>query len=170
MKCVANLLDENLNYESWRQGDSYAGSSAPLAKEWGAERLGFHVERLSPGKFSCPYHSHRKEEELFIALNGSATIRQDGEFFRVHKGDVFFFKSGVAHQMFNHTSEPFLFFALSNTDPDEVCQYPDSRKILSVKDKTISQDGQIVSDYWKDEEDPKRFWPDKILKPTSGGL
>jgi uncharacterized cupin superfamily protein len=164
MKCVVNLFDKaHPGFTRWEHGEHYAGAEAPLAKPWGAEALGFHIEILDPGKFSCPYHRHEKEEELFIALEGSATVRQDGEFFAVSAGDLFFFKKGVTHQIYNHTSKPFRFFALSNDHPEEVCDYPDSRKKLETKLDRITQDGVEVDDYWKDEEDPRSHWPADIL-------
>ncbi len=164
MKCVMNIFQEaQLEFEKWSAGDHYGGSSVEMAKTWGAEKLGFHLEILDPGKFGCPYHKHHKEEELFIAVKGEATIRQDEEFFQVRSGDVFFFKTGVSHQMYNHTQEPFLFFALSSKDSDEICDYPDSNKRLEGRTRTITQNGIKVEDYWKDEEDPRKFWPKNLI-------
>lgn len=164
MKCVINLFDDpELKYEAWEHGTQYGGKEAPIAKLWGAEKLGFHAEILSPGKFGCPYHRHQKEEELFIALRGSATVRHDGEFYVVSKGDLFFFKAGNTHQLYNHTKEDFLFFALSSEDPEEVCEYPDSAKKFDTRKKEITQQGVKVDDYWKDEENPKKFWPKEIV-------
>ena len=65
-----------------------------LSKKMGAENLGFHVEILAPGKFSCPYHFHHLEEELFLVLEGHAILRQDGRFRKVSTGDLIFFKNG----------------------------------------------------------------------------
>ncbi|MGZ3802403.1 MAG: cupin domain-containing protein, partial [Bdellovibrio sp.] len=128
MKCVINLLnDANLNFKDETCG-KYASSSAPIASLWETSKLGFHVEVLAPGAFSCPYHFHDQEEELFIVLKGSAMVRQHEEFYEVNEGDLVIFKTGVAHQFYNHTEKPFRFFALSNKCPEEVCEYPDSNK------------------------------------------
>lgn len=164
MKCVMNIFEfSKLTFEKWQAGDHYSGANVEIAKNWGTEKLGFHLEILDPGKFGCPYHKHEKEEELFIAISGSATIRQNGEFFQVTKGDLFLFKLNVAHQMYNHTEQPFVFFALSNTEIDEMCDYPDSAKQMNGKTRIITQNGIPVSDYWKDEEDPRKFWPKEII-------
>jgi len=165
MKCVVNIFDvSKLNHEKWSSGNHYSGTNVEIAKLWGAQKLGFHLETLDPGKFGCPYHKHHKEEELFIAIKGEVTIRQDGEFFRVAEGDLFFFKMDVAHQMYNHTRNPFIFFALSSVDPEEICDYPDSNKRMDIKNKTLTQNGINIEDYWKDEEDPRKFWPIDILE------
>lgn len=168
MKCVVNLFDQkNLSYESEQYGDSYAGSSAPIAKLWNSKKLGFHAEIVDPGTFSCPYHLHHEDEELFLVLEGSAICRQDGEFFELKAGDLILFKTGVAHQFYNHTDKPFRFLALSSKSPDEVCEYPDSRKRLEYPAMRITQEGAEVSDYWKDETNPRQHWPPELLKPVN---
>ncbi|HAT7074078.1 TPA: cupin domain-containing protein [Legionella pneumophila] len=164
MKCIMNIFSaESLNFESWSMNENYSGGNIEMSSVWKAEKLGFHLERLDAGKFGCPYHKHYNEEELFLAIKGEATVRQDGEFFQVRAGDVFFFKMHVNHQMYNHSDEPFYFFALSSKDPEDVCEYPDSNKKMERKTRTITQNGIIVSDYLKDEENPKTFWPKELI-------
>lgn len=157
------LLPENFN--AWGHGEHYGGTEMPLATEWGAKFLGFHVETLDPEKFSCPYHLHQGEEELFIALKGSCVLRQDGKFRRVQAGDLVFFPTGVCHQFFNPGPEPFLFFALSNCNKEDVCEYPDTRKVIQRNPTRIFQDSKEITDYWAGEENPRSFWPEEWLKP-----
>ncbi len=162
---IINILDsEASGFESWEHGPEYGGATRALAAELGAEKLGFHLETLEARRFSCPYHRHQGEEELFIVLKGRALLRQDGEFKEIKEGDLVFFKTGVAHQFYNHTDSPFIFFALSNRDPADVCEYPDSRKVLNVADRKLTQDGQEVEDYWQDEENPRNFWPQHLVQ------
>jgi uncharacterized cupin superfamily protein len=153
------------SFQAWSQGSQYGGTELPLAETWGAQFLGFHLETLDPGKFSCPYHLHRGEEELFIAIKGSCVLREDGKFRRIRAGDLVFFPVGVLHQFFNPGPEPFLFFALSNRNSQDVCEYPDSRKKLIRHPRQLFQDGQPIQDYWAGEEDPASFWPAAWLKP-----
>ena len=162
MKCVINLLnDTQLIFEKNSYG-KYKSQSAPIAKLWGTVQLGFHVEILEPKSFSCPYHFHHHEEELFIILSGSAMVSEDNEFYEVKQGDLVIFKTGVAHQFYNHTNEPFKFFAISNKSEDETCEFPDSNKKWDRKSKQLTQNGVAVQDYWKDEENPENFWPKEI--------
>ncbi|MBC7430395.1 MAG: cupin domain-containing protein [Bacteriovorax sp.] len=163
MKCIVNLLDQTqLNFEKFEQG-KYSSSSAELSTLWKTQKLGFHMEILRPGTFSCPYHLHHYEEELFIAFKGSAMVRQDNEFFEMKEGDLIVFKAGVAHQFYNHTQLPFQFLALSNKDPNEICEYPDSNKTWDRQQKKLFQNGVEVKDYWKDEENPDHFWPENLI-------
>lgn len=163
MKCVINLFDQsNLNFEKLEQG-KYSCSSAEISTLWKTQKLGFHMETLTPGTFSCPYHLHHHEEELFFVFKGSAMVRQDNEFFEIKEGDLIVFKAGVAHQFYNHTKAPFLFLALSNKEPNEICEYPDSSKRWDRQQKKLFQNGIEVENYWKDEESPEKFWPKEII-------
>jgi uncharacterized cupin superfamily protein len=163
MKCVKNLLDHTqLNFEKFEQG-KYASSSAEISSLWKTQKLGFHMETLNPGSYSCPYHFHHHEEELFLVFKGSAMVRQDNEFFEINEGDLIVFKTGVAHQFYNHTKVPFLFLALSNKEPNEICEYPDSNKLWDRQHKKLFQNGVEVQDYWLGEEYPEKFWPKEII-------
>lgn len=168
MKCLVNLLspDAQLNFKEWHHAKNYSTSVAEIANLWQTEKLGFHIEILNPKSFSCPYHKHYEEEELFIILKGSGTVRQDDEFYTIKEGDLVFFKTGVAHQFYNHTDSPMLFFALSNQSNKETCTYPDSNKMLKKdgKNRVITQNDLEIDDYWRDEEDPATKWPKHILQ------
>lgn len=59
MKCIMNIFSaESINFAPWRMSENYSGCSVEMSSVWQAEKLGFHLERLDPGKFSCPYHKH----------------------------------------------------------------------------------------------------------------
>lgn len=90
------------------------------ATAMGAKKLGFNIATIPPGQFSCPYHFHHSEEELFLVLEGKAMLRQashsesakpqdhqQAQYQEVSKGDLIFFQTGPegAHQLYNHTKE-----------------------------------------------------------------
>src|SRR4051794_15258301 len=108
-KNIVNL--ENLEFKSEGTDEHYDYAFAPaaLGKSLGAQKLGFNVSLLPPKQFSCPYHFHHSEEELFLVLEGKAILRQNGEFREVVKGDLIVFPTGPegAHQFYNHTASPF---------------------------------------------------------------
>ncbi len=147
-------------------GPLFKGAVLELAQTWSAQTMGFHLEVLDPGTFSSPYHWHTGEEEICVVIEGEAMLRKSGEFFRLRPGDLVFHGTGPesVHHMYNHTNRPFRFLALSSKFPGETCHYPDSRKTL-VRDgkRVVMQDGKAV-DYWKDEEDPRRYWPTWALE------
>jgi uncharacterized cupin superfamily protein len=143
----------------------YTTAPAAISDKMGAKKIGYNVSTVPPGKFSCPYHFHHSEEELFLVLEGKAMLRQGDQFREVSKGDLIFFESGPegAHQFYNHTDQTFIFFALSTRDELDVCEYPDSKKVLVKKIRTLFQSGTKV-DYWEGEKDPAQFWPKKHLR------
>lgn len=168
-KSVVNLGELELQTKKW--ADHYHFEWLDLSAKMGAQKLGFNVSKIQPGDFSCPYHFHHSEEELFLVLEGSAILRLNGKFRRVKKGDLIFCTTGLegAHQFYNHTKEPFVYLALSTLDPLEIGEYPDSKKINISKLKKIFQNGAEVN-YLKGEEDPAKYWPEKWLKPNPDTL
>ena len=163
MKCLINLFEkEQLDYLKSEHGQ-YSCESAEISSLWNTQKLGFHMQSLSSKSFSCPYHLHHSEEEVFLAIKGFAMVRQDDQFFEIKEGDLIIFKTGVAHQFYNHTNLPFLFLAHSNKEPEEICEFPDSNKKWSRKQKKLFQHGKELENYWKDEENPKKFWPKEII-------
>ncbi len=161
-----NIKNVNkLDYEKWEINENYSGLDSSIGKSLGAKRLGFHVEILSPGKFSCPYHFHDSEEELFFVLEGNAMVRQQNYYRELGPGDIVFFhadKTGV-HQFYNHTDSDFKFIAISNLDKNDVVEYPDSEKIFYRAEKKILKDGENVP-YITGEENPAQFWEPQYLE------
>lgn len=115
---------------------NYTGADLDLAKKFGAEKLGFHLEVI---------------------------VRCNNEFRKFSPGDVIFYRTGpeTAHNMYNHTDKPFKFLAISNVSDNDACQYPDSKKISSPNG--FMQNGQVVN-YFKDEEDPAKYRPERALR------
>ena len=67
----ANILNvDEVEHEPW--GDKIV--SAPLATEERSELAGFHWEQILPGKSGSYPHCHSEEEEVFVILEGSATL------------------------------------------------------------------------------------------------
>lgn len=158
---VINLFDNDSYIES-HQKLKYKYSYKGVAENLGAEKLGYHVEILEPKCFSAPYHWHSIEEEFIIVLEGEATVRKNGEYYKVKAGDLVHYGTGPtsAHQMYNHTEKPMKYFVLGMIDEKDACTYPDSNKFNDGK--SVTQDGVPV-DYYKDEEDPSIYWPkDKL--------
>ena len=96
------------------------------------KNLNFDLRLLNPGQYSAPYHSHRFAEELFMIISGSLTLRTPGGLDFVSSGDLVFFEMGDsgAHQFYNHTSEPCKYLDIRSFVGFDICDYPDSGKIL----------------------------------------
>lgn len=67
----ANILNvEEVELERWR--DTLV--TAPLATRDRSELAGFHWEQIAPGKRGSVPHCHSEEEEVFVILEGNATL------------------------------------------------------------------------------------------------
>ena len=115
-----------------------------LALAVGSKDLGYWVCHLDPGKRSCPYHFHHTEEEMFYILKGTGLVRQGKhgeaeEELAIDPGDVLAYPAGtgIAHQFINNTDQPLVYLAVSNRIPSDVCEYPDSNKILVRRSRTM---------------------------------
>jgi uncharacterized cupin superfamily protein len=70
------------------------GSSRQSSKTMGAERISFFIRVIPPGKFAIPYHFHHVAEELFLIVEGEATLWQADCRRIVKAGDLLFFQAG----------------------------------------------------------------------------
>lgn len=123
------------------------------------QNLNFDVRQLNPGQYSAPYHFHRYAEELFMVISGSATLRTPTGFEIVTSGDLIFFEMGEsgAHQLHNHTTENCTYLDIRTYIGFDVCEYPDSDKLLIAPTFEIfDKDSQVG--YFKGEEQVAEKW------------
>ncbi len=101
-----------------------------LSKMVSSKHLVFDLRKLNPGKFSFPYHYHRNAEELILILSGAMTIRTPKSLEIAEQSQIVFFEIGEegAHQFFNHTEDPCIYFDLRTNMGMDVAVYPDSEK------------------------------------------
>lgn len=96
--------------------------------------LNFDLRKLNPHQYNAPYHFHRYAEEMFLILSGTATLRTSAGLEVVNEGDILFFEAGEsgAHQLYNHSGEPCTYLDMRSYIGHDVCEYPDSDKIILV--------------------------------------
>lgn len=123
------------------------------------QNLNFDLRLLNPDQYSAPYHFHRYAEELFVILTGSATLRTPKGMELVSAGDLIFFEMGEsgAHQLYNHTDESCTFLDIRTFIGYDVCEYPDSNKILLAPSFEIFETNAQVG-YFKGEENVTENW------------
>ena len=107
---------------------------ARLAVGTAASKLGASIDTVAPGQRSCPYHFHHAQEELFIVLEGTGTLRVAGEMLPLRAGDVVFVPPGpeYPHQLINTSDAPLKYLSISTRESPEVCEYPDSGKYSAM--------------------------------------
>lgn len=127
---IANLAD--LELKEAGQGEHFASRMASIAPAIGAQQLGCRLTVVPPGKCAWPHHNHHANEELFVILSGSGTLRYGQRRYAVRDGDVIACPAGgpeTAHQLINDGEQELRYLALSTMHAPDVMEYPDSDKV-----------------------------------------
>lgn len=150
---VVNL--DELKLEDFRHGERYQSRCARIGPLLGAKQLGYSYDIVPPGMRSCPFHSHRGEEEMFFIVKGRGTLRFGSETRPVRAGDVICCPTGgpeTAHQIINDSDGELAYLSISTRLPVEVCEYPDSHKIGVYAGELRHMSGTAAAvDYWLGE-------------------
>ena len=132
----------------------YNSSYAALSEGTAARKLGAGYDVLTPGQRVCPYHFHHAQEEMFVILEGSGSLRVAGEMLPLRAGDVVFIPPGpeYPHQIINTSDAPLKYLSISTQERPEVCEYPDSDKIVVLgRGREGSHRRSAGVDYWEGE-------------------
>jgi len=140
-------------------GGKFESDFARVGPLIGAKNLGYSYDVVPPGKVSCPFHSHRAEEEMFFILRGEGTLRYGAERRKVRAGDFICCPTGgpeTAHQIINDSAAELAYISVSTMMPAEVCEYPDSGKVGAFGGDGRSRIRHLTEtssgvDYWKGE-------------------
>jgi len=97
-----------------------------LAPAAGLTEFGVSHVTLGPGAWSSQRHWHEGEDEILVALSGTATLVDDHGTTAMHPGDVAVFRKGDAnaHHLRNGGDAPCVLFAVSLPERSTV-HYPD---------------------------------------------
>ena len=153
-KRVLNI--DELVLEHFEKGKTFESDAVRIGPLLGAKDLGFSYDVVPPGKRSCPFHSHRAEEEMFFIVKGTGTLRYGNETRKLRAGDFIFCPTGgpeTAHQIVNDSDAPLCYISVSTNMPAEVCEYPDSKKIGAFGEGGMRHMTPAASavDYWVEE-------------------
>lgn len=154
---------DDAEYTDFGAGGRYQVQLSHLASELGAQKLGYNLVKLQPGKVAWPYHFHHVLEELFVILDGSGKIRYGDRELPLRAGDVVCCPTGkeAAHQIINDSDGELRYLAISNKSTAEVAEYPDTGKygvfvadgdnpMMPAVREIFPRDAGI--DYWEGEE------------------
>ena len=161
-KLIRNFDKQDETWETMDRAPHYDGVVCKrLARDAAAKQMGLSVDIVPPGKRACPYHFHYVEEEMFIVLEGSGTLRVAGEMLPISAGDVMFIPAGpeYPHQIINTSAAPLKYLSASTQAATEICEYPDSQKygvFTDNKPETLMQGRRMHRvkdhlDYWDGE-------------------
>jgi len=158
-------IDE-LEYMEIAHGDRFQARLGAISPRIGAQKLGYNLTVLPPGKRAFPRHNHHVNEEMFFILDGAGELRVGEESWPLRAGDVIACPPGgpeTAHQIANTSeSEDLRFLAVSSSMSPEIVDYPDSGK-FGVREVTGRDENGMPSgfrfvgriederDYWEGE-------------------
>jgi uncharacterized cupin superfamily protein len=164
MRPIVNI--DALEYRPWEHGERFAARIGDVAAKIGAQKLGYNVTVVPPGRRAFPAHSHVVNEEMFFVIEGEGELRVGEARYPIRAGDIIACPPGgpeTAHQIVNTSSAEIRYLAVSTMLSPEAVEYPDSKKFgvrwslppgtdgkaRSVRFLGRMEDG--ISDYWDGE-------------------
>lgn len=129
MKRLINLDEAKPLPPPYPTPERFGARMALLSQQLGAQKLGYNLTVIAPGKVAFPFHNHWVNEEVFLVLEGEVRIGKERH--PVRKGDVLACPPGgpdTAHQFVNTGESDLKIFAVSTKISPEVVDYPDSGK------------------------------------------
>ena len=141
-KHILNIAD--VEFHPFGHGDKFEARIGSISPRLGAQKLGYNLTVLPPGKRAFPFHCHRVNEEMFFVLEGEGEVRIGGERHPIKRGDVVACPPGgpeSAHQIINTSQAELRFLAVSTKLSPEVAEYPDSKK-FGVLNEVRGADGK----------------------------
>jgi len=145
--------------ETAERFDAKLGMIAPLI---GAQKLGYNITAVPPGKRAFPFHNHHVNEEMFLILEGSGEIRIGSETYPLGPFDIVACPPGdasTAHQIINSGEVELRYLAVSTKESPEIAEYPDSGKFGVMGDLPPDTDGKPQRFVFVGKQDDNRdYW------------
>ena len=132
MKPLINVEDIT-EFKGHEQG-VFKAKYADVGGKIGAQQLGYNITIIPARKKSWPFHNHHVSEEMFLILEGTGLLRHGDKKFQIRKSDIIACPTGdrsLAHQIINDGKTDLKYLALVTKKSYDICEYPDSDKILS---------------------------------------
>jgi uncharacterized cupin superfamily protein len=135
---IVNLSD--LPWTPWSSGERIAVEIQDPARKLGSTLSGLRLYRLRPGKQATRLHRHLLQEEMYLILKGSGTLRHGEREVPVKSGDFILYPAGdpVPHTFLNTGRETMEYLATGNRVSHEVCEYPEEGTVyVEALNKTL---------------------------------
>ncbi len=108
----------------------YEGSTRGLGAAGGSARTGLNHVALPPGGGGASHHCHSAEEEIFVVLDGSGTLRLGDDMLPIRRGHAISRRpgTGVAHS-FVAGDEGLTYLAYGTREPNDIAYYPETGEL-----------------------------------------
>ena len=106
-----------------------------LARSAGLTLFGVNLTVIEPGAWSSQRHWHSHEDEFVWVLDGELTLVTDTGEEILRAGDCAAFRRGdpEGHHLINRSSRAARVLEIGNSDPQDLCTYPDIDMIADAK-------------------------------------
>lgn len=151
------ISSQDVAWETSHESERFGGRAkhltyAAVGRDY---RVGMLIESPAPGKCLAPRHYHMLEEEHALILEGEVTLLLGDDRYDMKPGDYVCFPAGtkVPHAFMNSGMGPCSYLMIGQQNPNEVCVYPDSNKIMvrALRSYEDIFDMSAVRDYWDGE-------------------
>lgn len=142
-----------------KAADKFDAMRGELSRALGAEKLGYNLTVVPPGKAAFPLHNHHVNEEMFLILEGTGELRVGDDVTNVKVHDVIACPPGgpeSAHQLINTGDQALKYLAISTLESIEYVEYPDSGK-FGVYGKRAGDEQRSIQ-YMGRDEDSIDYW------------
>jgi len=153
-KNVIHLSEIPLEQMKVPEDSSFGGVRQRAGAAIGAEKLGYSVFTVPPGKAAFPFHLHHTNEEMIYILQGEATLRVGTDEIAVSSGTFVACPPGsdYPHQLINTSANNLHYLVVSTMEYPDISEYPDSNKIGAYV--TSAAEGGFRALYNKDANVP----------------
>lgn len=154
--CIYKINLDELHWKARKGPGRHQRKQAEVGLLIGARKLGYQAFDIAPGNFATSMHAHTGEEEVYVVLDGTGTIRFPSGEYPIRKGDMIAMPVGAraAHRIENTGSANLIVLALSNIEPSDSVVYPDSDKLFFDRHglaRLVSGNGGVDLDFWHGE-------------------
>jgi uncharacterized cupin superfamily protein len=151
MKPIINIADVELKSQpaafaaTGAAAERYEARMGRIAPLVGAQKLGYNITAVPPGKRAFPFHNHHVNEEMILVLEGAGEVRIGETTYPIRQGDIVACPAGgkeTAHQIINSGSVELKYLAVSTKQSPEIAEYPDSGKFGVLAEYPAGTDGK----------------------------
>lgn len=120
-----NHVDKLAESFIWR--DAVGLVTKSLGEAAGSQKIYVNIDYVPPKAYSTKYHSHSQQEEFFMILSGTGTLRLNQEEKTVGQGDFIAKPAGknLAHTFYNSGDEILTILDIGTKECEDTCYYPD---------------------------------------------
>ena len=147
--------EDQLRWAEHSHGEKFGYRRRSLSSAAGGEKLGCSLYEVPRGRRAWPYHYHGANEEAIYVLEGSGTLRVNGEELLLSKGAyaTFLARAEGAHQLVNTSDTILRYLCFSTMLEPDVMVYPDSGKVGVFVGAAPGgpKEKRILSGFYKDD-------------------